>query len=91
MPYLVRGRVGGPPPALSDAIAGLDLTFVDFAPVARAFYERDPTGTLVLGEDPHPNPVAHRMIAETLAAAVRPLLAARADREMPAGRQAHRP
>lgn len=77
MPYLVRGRVGGPPPALTAAIAGLDLTFVDFAPAAAAFHARDPHGTLILGEDPHPNPVAHHLIAETLADPVRALLAQR--------------
>ena len=75
MPYLVRGRVDAAPQALRDAIAGRDLTFVDFAPVAADFYARDPNGTLVLGQDPHPNPLAHQMIADTLAEPVRELLA----------------
>lgn len=74
MPYLVRGRVNAAPQALRDAIAGRDLTFVDFAPVAEGFYERNPEATLTLGDDPHPNPVAHQMIADTLAEPVRRLL-----------------
>jgi hypothetical protein len=74
LPYLARGRVGPVPPELTRAIAGLDLTFVDVAPVAAAFYEHDPTGTLITDDGLHPNPRAHRMIAETLAAAVRPLV-----------------
>ena len=75
MPYLVRGRVTEPPPALTAAIAGLDLTFVDVTPAVLAFHARDPDGTLTLGDDPHPNPVAHRLIAETIAEPIRALLA----------------
>jgi hypothetical protein len=77
LPYLVRGRVGPVPPALTAAVAGLRLTFVDFGPVAATYYEQHPTGMLTLGDDPHPNPTAHRMIAETLAAPVRTLLGER--------------
>src|SRR5262249_53722918 len=73
--YLPRGRVSPPPKELLDAVHGLDLTFVDFAPVAASFYEHDPDGTLILPDDRHPNPLAHRMIAETLAGPVRALLA----------------
>jgi len=69
------------PDALARAVAGKDLTFVDFAPVAAAYYERDATGSLILDdEDPHPNPLADRMIAETLAPVVRRLL----ERDAPA-------
>jgi hypothetical protein len=74
IPALVRGRVHPPPDALMNAIAGVDLTFVDFSPVAAAYYRDNATGTLVQGDDPHPNVLANRMIAETLADAVRPLL-----------------
>lgn len=77
MPYLTRGQLGSMPPELQSAIAGLDVTLVDFAPVAAAWYAAHPTGSLVLDDDPHPNPAAQRMIAETVAAAVRPLLEAR--------------
>ncbi len=75
MPSLVRGRVTEAPPALTAAIAGLDLTFVDTTSAVLAFHARDPNGTLTLGDDPHPNPVAHRLVAETLAEPVRALLA----------------
>src|SRR5205823_4519803 len=74
MPNLPRGRVEPVPDALARALAGQDVTFVDFQPVAAAYYARDPSGTLMLGSDPHPNPLAHRMIAETLAPVVRALL-----------------
>ncbi len=77
MPYLARGKVGAVPTELSAAVAGLDLTLVDFAPAAAAFYARDPSGTLITGDGLHPNPTAHRMIAEVLAEAVRPLGRAR--------------
>jgi hypothetical protein len=75
MPYLRRGHVQSVSPELASAVEGKDLTFVDFSQVAADYYDRDPTGTLILGDDPHPNPVAHRMIAETLAPAIRPWLA----------------
>jgi len=75
MPYLPRGRVQAAPQALRTAVAGEDLTFVDFSPVAADYYERHATGTLTLGMDAHPNPTAHRMIAETLASVMGPLLA----------------
>ncbi len=74
LPYLRRGRTQPVPPALTNALAGKDVTFVDFAPITSEFYARNATGTLILGDDPHPNPLAHRMIAETLAPVVRPLL-----------------
>lgn len=75
MPYLPRGRVRPPSAALASALAGKRLTFVDFSTVAADFYARDGSGTLILGnDDPHPNAVAHRLIAETLAPALRPLL-----------------
>jgi hypothetical protein len=77
MPYLPRGRVQAAPDALTNAIAGKDVTFVDFAPVAAAYYDGNSTGTLILGDDPHPNAVAHRLIAETLAPVIRPLVAQR--------------
>jgi hypothetical protein len=48
---------------------------VDFTPVARDYYAHHPRGTLILDRDPHPNAVAHRLIAETLAPVVRALLA----------------
>jgi len=67
IPYLPRGRVQTLPLALKRAVEGKDLTFVDFAPVAAEYYDRHPTGTLTNGLDAHPNPTAHRMMAETLA------------------------
>ena len=76
MPYLPRGRQQPVPPALAAAVAARDLTFVDFTPVALDYYDRHPTGTLTLGSDPHPNAVAHRLIAETLAPVVKPWVAA---------------
>jgi hypothetical protein len=76
MPYLRRGHVQPAPEALTAAVGRANVTFVDFAPVAAAYYERDATGTLILGDDPHPNPLAHRLIAETLAPVVGRLLAA---------------
>ena len=61
---------------LAAAVASKDIAFVDFAPVAEAYYAREPAGTLVLGpDDAHPNALAHRLIAETLAQAIRDLLA----------------
>ncbi len=74
MPYLPRGRVQQAPPALMRAVEGKALTFVDFAPAAAEYYDRHAAGTLTNGLDAHPNPTAHRMMAETLAPAVRPLL-----------------
>jgi hypothetical protein len=77
VPYLPRGRVQPVSPALTAALANKDITFVDFGPVAAAYYARDPSGTLVLGpDDPHPNPLAHRMIADTLAPVVGGLVSA---------------
>jgi hypothetical protein len=75
MPYLRRGRTQPVPTALTSALAGKDVAFVDFGPIASDFYARDAAGTLILGDDPHPNPLAHRMIAEALAPVVEPLLA----------------
>jgi hypothetical protein len=83
LPYLPRGRVQPAPDALEAAVAGKDLTFVDFSPVAVEYYDRHATGTLTNGLDPHPSPAAHRMIAETLASVVGPLLTADA-RQRPA-------
>lgn len=75
IPYLPRGRQQPVPPPLAAAVAGRDLTFVDLTPVVVAHYDRDPSDTLTLGADPHPNAVAHRLIAETLAPVVKPWLA----------------
>lgn len=84
MPYLSRGRAQPVPQELARALAGKDVTFVDFAPVAADYYARDPSGSLILGAgDPHPNAVAHRMIAETLAPVVRTLLASHDGRPAP--------
>ncbi len=78
MPYLTRGASRTMPPELAAAVSALDLTVVDFGPVVADYYQRDPVGTLVVADtDAHPNPVAHRLIAETLGAAVGPLLAVR--------------
>jgi hypothetical protein len=75
LPYLPRGRVQPMSPTLTTAIKDKDTILVDFSPVAADFYDRDASGTLVLGDqDPHPNPRAHRMIAETLAPMVQALL-----------------
>jgi hypothetical protein len=76
LPYLPRGRQQPVPPALAAAVAGRDLTFVDFTPVAVDYYAQHATGTLTLDDDPHPNATAHRLIAETLVPVVKPLLAA---------------
>lgn len=73
LPYLPRGNARPVPPELAAAVAGKDLTFVDFTPVALDYYRRNPTGTLTLGVDPHPSPATHRLIAETLAATIRQL------------------
>ena len=67
LPYMLRGRVQPAPAALTAAVAGQDLTFIDFAPAASDYYAHDATGTLTNGLDAHPNPRAHRMIAETVA------------------------
>jgi hypothetical protein len=75
LPYLPRGRTQPAPPDLLAAIAGKDLAFVDFSPVAADYYARHPTGTLTLDTDPHPSPEAHRLIAEALAPVVRLFLA----------------
>jgi hypothetical protein len=80
MPNLPRGRVQLAPEALTRAVADKKVTFVDFQPIAADYYARDATGTLILPNDPHPNPTAHRLIAETLAPVVRALLAERDQR-----------
>jgi hypothetical protein len=74
LPYLAPGQVRPVTPELTAALAGLDVTLVDFGPVATAYYAAHPGGTLITDDRLHPNPAAHRMIAETLASAVRPLL-----------------
>lgn len=76
IPYLPRGRAGPVVPALARAVTGRNLTFVDVTPAVLDFYARDPTGTLILENDPHPNAAAHRLIAEALAPVVGALLAA---------------
>jgi hypothetical protein len=79
LPHLRRGHVQPVPPELTRAVAGKDVTFVDFGPVAADYYARDASGTLVNGpDDPHPNAVAHRLIAETLAPVVSGFLTPRA-------------
>lgn len=75
LPYLPRGNTKPVPTALVNAVAAKDLTFVDFAPVAMEYYARHADGTLTLDTDPHPSPATHRLIAETLAAVIRPLTA----------------
>jgi hypothetical protein len=75
IPYLARGRQQPVPPELAAAVAGRELTFVDLTPAVREYYDRHPSGTLTLGADPHPNAIAHRLIAETLAPVVQPWLA----------------
>jgi hypothetical protein len=79
LPLMHEGHVDPVAPVLEQALAGKDVTFVDFAPVAAAYFAREPNGSLVLGDDPHPNQLAHRMIAETLAPVVRTLLAETGD------------
>ena len=83
MPYLQRGRVEPAPGALTLAMEGQDVTFVDFSPVVADWHARNATGTLVRGTDGHPNGLGHRMIAETLQPAVRPWLAAERPAETP--------
>ena len=84
IPYLPRGRARSVAPELARALEHKDVTFVDFAPAVAAYYEREPAGSLVLGpDDPHPNALAHRMIAETLAPVTRSLLAADGARPAP--------
>jgi hypothetical protein len=86
IPYLPRGRIQPVSPALTKALANKDITFVDFGPVAAEYYDRDPLGSLVLGpDDAHPNAVAHRMIAETLAPVVRNLFTKGASPPVPGG------
>jgi hypothetical protein len=75
LPYLRRGRVQPVPRELAAAVASKDITFVDFAPVAEAYYARESDGTLILvPDDAHPNARAHGLIADTLGAAIRELL-----------------
>jgi hypothetical protein len=75
MPFLPRDNGQPIPDSLLNALVGRDdVTLVDFGPVAAEFYATHPTGTLTNGDDPHPSPATHRMIAETLAPVVRAML-----------------
>lgn len=72
LPYVIAGGTLAPPPAaLRQAVSDAQVRFVDVTPAYNDHLGRHP-GTLLglTANDGHPNPVAHRLIAEQIAASM---------------------
>jgi hypothetical protein len=73
IPYLNDRQPQGPPESLRRAVAENDVALIDLTPWVDAHHAQHPGLPLVLGsQDLHPNPLAHRLIAEGIAQHLRP-------------------
>jgi hypothetical protein len=67
IPSLRRGETAPPPPEVAAAVfAQGDATLVDLAPAVLAHHREPGAASLVLGDDPHPSPAAHALIADAI-------------------------
>lgn len=71
IPYVLPEDAGPPAIALREAAAAAGATFVDMAPTVVGHLRARPDVPLHLPRDTHPNPLAHRLIAERLADEIR--------------------
>jgi len=71
VPGLQRGTAAPPPAALTDATAAHHVTLVDLTPAVERYWASDPSGSLFLAGDGHPNRTAHALIAAELERALR--------------------
>ncbi len=67
IPSLRPGEAAPPPAAVAAAATAHAVTLVDLTPRVVAHDARPGASSLVLGDDPHPSPAAHALIADELA------------------------
>jgi hypothetical protein len=67
IPSLPPGQAAPPPAAVGAAVSAHGAILVDITPGVVAHHARPGSPSLVLGDDPHPSPAAHALIADEIA------------------------